>query len=248
MFKNDFKEDEIKWDQEGLSGVPIKDKSRRVYKLLGFIKSYVYCTLRNLANNPEIIVNKKYAEISSRDLCGPRLSDIWPKSHIDENDLYDNIRQVTFDEFNAYISEKPNIKMDNFTFLVHLALKRNWKKDCGICHIDDIKGTKCVCGCADIVILRPCGHAICLKPCFIKWFENKLEFKPKMYSGNGYTFIDNASYNVNLDLKDKKIECPACQVLIKETFQTSEICVNKLLADKIITKIYKCYTYKPFIL
>lgn len=249
IHKNEFKEDEIKWDKDGLTGIPMKNHSRRVYKLLGFIQSYVYCTLGNLKSNPEIISNKSYNMIrSTGDRTGPYLSDIWPKSYLDEKDLIKHIRRVTFKEFNKYILEDPDSKMDNFTFLIRLAFKRNWRKNCAICHVDNIKGNKCSCECLDIVVLRPCGHSICLKPCFENWAKNNLEFKPRVYSGNGFTLVDQTAFNVDLDLRDKKLKCPACQVLIEETFQTYYTRVNKSLADRIITKIYKRYTNEPFVL
>ncbi len=51
-------------------------------------------------------------------------------------------------------------ELSDFTFLLQLGLKRNWKQECAIC-LGDKVGRVCDCGHTQTVISRPCGHAFC---------------------------------------------------------------------------------------
>lgn len=67
--------------------------------------------------------------------------------------------------------DKLDIKDKNlpdFEFLALLGKTRNWKAGCAICITDEPTGTICACGETHTMVFRPCGHAVCVNPCFIK--------------------------------------------------------------------------------
>jgi len=90
--------------------------------------------------------------------------------------------------------------MTDLEFLALLSTKRNWKKGCAICIEEKNMGTTCGCGHTEIVVFRPCGHAICVDPCF----KNLMNFK------SGYSF-----------------ECPECRTKIINIFRTEDVNANK---------------------
>lgn len=113
---------------------------------------------------------------------------------------------------------------DNFTFLAKLGFTRNWKRDCAICLTEEIMGTACTCGHTEIVMFRPCGHAVCASPCFKELNQRAglLVLKPKEYIVCGIKMITPTSLNY-----DAKVEvnynCPICIQPVSSVFQTEEV-------------------------
>lgn len=240
--------DDIIWDGDGQSGMP-KSGGSRVYKLAGYIKSHVYGSLQLLANKPDILTGDNYKDTPL--MRYPSMFNIWPKSDFGHYRLRDIIQKAVFDNLNEYISNIDNITakdskapMDNFTFLSKIALKRNWKKECCVCLVEDIMGTTCGCGHTEIVVFRPCSHAICINPCFIKWTKSVLDLKPKeLVTNDGQRFIMPTVAEVDLNLRGKNITCPMCRTVIDETFRAEDVRPPKELAEKIARQVEVAYEY-----
>ena len=111
----------------------------------------------------------------------------------------------------------------NFAFLAELGKQRNWKAECSICLKDKNIGTTCGCGHTEIVVFRPCGHAICSLPCFRDLMKShKCQLKPKGFkTSDGQAFIIPTSPNVDLD--NVPFNCPVCRGKIDKTFQAETV-------------------------
>lgn len=141
--------------------------------------------------------------------------------------------------------QSPESHTNSFTFLWQLAKRRNWKQNCSICLKDENIGTACTCGHTEIVMFQPCGHAVCVKPCFqqLMNMENnklseartnkKIKLKPRQVeladaedkSKPKEQFIIADSVNVDLSTEDDSplFACPVCRQGVYQTFQTENV-------------------------
>ena len=93
-------------------------------------------------------------------------------------------------------------------FLAKIGLQRDWKSGCAICLTDNIMGTTCSCGHTEIGIFRPCGHSICIDPCFSKFIDK------------------DTSFEQGRDYSDQNITCHLCRSQIEYIFRAERILVN----------------------
>lgn len=106
----------------------------------------------------------------------------------------------------------------NFDFLSRLSAKRNWCHECPVCLNDDHMGQTCDCGHQEIVIFKPCGHTMCIKPCFMEFSGLPSRTKRVMIGGNEHYLF--CKPNVNLSVC---FECPVCRTTVTETFASSDV-------------------------
>lgn len=128
----------------------------------------------------------------------------------------DTINARVIEEFKKYLDRQPND--NNFDFLARLSLKRDWAHECFLCLNDEQMGHICTCGCKEIVVFRPCGHSVCLRPCFTKFYNQPLSEKEIIEDGEVSVIIGRL--NVNLDTN---FECPMCRTHVTQTFASDDV-------------------------
>lgn len=103
------------------------------------------------------------------------------------------------------------------------ALTRDYRKGCAICLTDQIMGTTCSCGHTEIAVFRPCGHAMCVHPCFEQWMKsNHIHFAAQELTFGEQRFVvagklDLSSFPANQHL------CPECRTPLRSVFRAEEI-------------------------
>jgi hypothetical protein len=110
----------------------------------------------------------------------------------------------------------------DLAFLAKIGLKRDWKRECCICLKDKNIGTMCLCGHTEIVVFRPCGHAVCAQPCFI----DLIKIVPKEFTTkDGRRF----TRSINFNIVNPPCLCPICRQSIDSTFKAEDVFVPKIL-------------------
>lgn len=111
--------------------------------------------------------------------------------------------------------------MSDFVFLVSLGKNRNWRNECCVCLTDDMMGTTCGCGHFEIAIFRPCGHSVCINPCFYQLIEReKVKLQDEILSGpNGMTFRVPGKKDVTVA---RDFLCPMCRIQVKSVFRAED--------------------------
>ena len=108
-------------------------------------------------------------------------------------------------------------------FLATVGAKRNWKSGCVICLSDKMMGTTCGCGHTEIVMFRPCGHSICIEPCFKKMMGRlniPLGRRTVTYGDQTFFIGNEADVNLKFDTGDRKrFMCPTCRSPVQSTFR-----------------------------
>ena len=115
-------------------------------------------------------------------------------------------------------SDLKDPKISDFVFLATLGKKRNWRRDCCICLSDKMMGTICGCGHFEIAIFRPCGHAVCVNPCFEKMMKHQgLKLETKKYTTKaGKVFLLPSQKDIT---SAKNFLCPLCRQDVKSVFR-----------------------------
>lgn len=119
-------------------------------------------------------------------------------------------------------------------FLAQLGSVRDWKQGCAVCLVDKMMGTTCACGHTEIVVFRPCGHSICVEPCFRQWAASqKVELQPQtMRCGNQVFLVVG---KVCADLPRERcasLRCPCCGTDLQSCFRAENVHVAPLLAGE----------------
>jgi len=227
------KDDKIEFNPDGKTGTGIGKYSRYLCYSLEYgieqeIKNFCIWWLAypdKRATLQEQSMKNVYIKQFSRDWLAPiKLIRPYPEKSISL--IYFIIRYVP-DIINEYISRYNLMDktISNFVFLALLEKKRDWKTSCAICLAKQIIGTTCSCGHTEVVVFRPCGHAMCGNPCFVEFITRKhINLDPRKYfTKDGVTFVAPTSIKYEMDLSGKDIKCPICNGLIESTFQAEEI-------------------------
>ena len=122
-----------------------------------------------------------------------------------------------------------NESHDNFTFLAHIGGKIDWKHYCPSCDKDKHVGKTCSCGHTEIVMFRPCGHTMCIKPCYIKFREEEKlsKLKPIVFKINGK---DYTCGQLSVD-QDTDFDCPICSDKVVKTFRAETVKLDESMFD-----------------
>ena len=219
---NNMSEPVIKWDDNGKTGRKIDTYSNTmIYTPQYGFRKYLEMLVNILAWDPKNFQQNKLV-VQTRD--NP-LNRIYPGGRI--NRLYvkrEEIRSRTLMEFRNYLDQTPEAPIcSDFEFLARLSLKRVWNNECSMCLEDEHMGQTCGCGLTEIVIFRPCGHSMCLKPCFNQFMTAKGQPLARktftcaegtyMLSGNDADLTTNFS-------------CPVCRTTVTHTFNSSDCGVD----------------------
>jgi len=126
----------------------------------------------------------------------------------------DELNQLFCDEewYELMYQKKYNDPMEDSLFLAKLGYDgKDYRNDaCSIC-LDEKKGLACGCGHTQTVMFQPCGHSICLFPCFKKLME---------------------TYNVTVNTKEDAVgihgfPCMLCRTTVNRTFIKENRTINK---------------------
>jgi hypothetical protein len=131
--------------------------------------------------------------------------------------------------------------------LAKLGKSRNWKQVCAICLVDDIMGTNCTCGHTEIVVFRPCGHAICADPCFNNLIKTKnVNLNSQTFTmEGGQKFVIPSKLNINIKDYDLNFTCPICRTLVTDTFRAEDVCVDQEITEQLTKEFME--TYETFL-
>jgi len=237
----------ITWNTEEKGTAKKGGMTFPIYTLQGKIKTEIfdYCNLliQNPKNWQSLTLKELKPSYSRIDVVNKTDNTIDRKYYVSGRTILKELMDKHVIEF---LHEKiKQESQDNFMFLAKLGKKRNWKEVCAICLADDIMGTTCGCGHTEIVIFKPCGHSICVYPCFEEWMESlDIELKPqtKIFEGNEY-IIGNQK-NVNLQFDDIKPKCPICKTIIKNTFRAEETYSTNIDINELSKLIYEEFIKK----
>ena len=145
-------------------------------------------------------------------------------------------------------------QIDNSVFLAILGLKRSYKSECVICLSDNMMGTTCGCGHTEIVVFRPCGHSVCIDPCFYELCRSKcIELQGKtMETSDGKTFR-----YANESIKDvssaRNFVCPTCMQIVQSCFRAEDVMFSPVLfshpysdfsLDEFAQRLHFIYSYE----
>ena len=176
--------------------------------------------LDNTIDDPKIIIGEKSRLYSALSMSEPPLlRDKW-------DDVLNDIKLLVLNKLSD-IGTELSPDDSNAIFLAKLGKKRNWKHSCCVCLEDEIMGTTCKCGHTEIAIFRPCGHSLCVSPCFRGFVKDQIQLeRRRIKCGDKEIMIlnDNA---VEIDLNDTNFSCPLCRVTVTSTFRAENVSFNE---------------------
>lgn len=211
------------YDPRGLFGMPPEKKRDFEIRYYGAVSNCIQKT--HLIHQPESEkVNKEKASIqrAAQSLTSTHLDNIKPRQ------ILERILTSTFPKIAKTIPKFGDITSahSNFDFRNALTMHRNWKAECVVCMSDDMMGTACGCGHTEIVIFRPCGHAVCMRPCYMDLIRKHPEITRKLSRRTvnvaGTEMVIANSINVNMSVSDTDFHCPTCMSTVESVFQAEE--------------------------
>jgi hypothetical protein len=224
----------IFWKTSNMTGPCYNKKVGVENETAGFVNLMINIPQWNTDENKDKLVFGRYSTLRSiRPTLSPSeittIKDVI--KDVSRTIIYDHVKNMKLD----------NSKLTDFEFLALLGTKRNWKKGCAICLTDDIMGTTCTCGHTEIVVFRPCGHSICIDPCFktfVKQHNIILKQETVTYGDQTFNVAGKVATNIDFDCNNR-FECPECRTSIARTFRAEDVksLKNSLLMDKIKDQI-----------
>jgi hypothetical protein len=203
----------IVWDSDdsGMAHDKQKGNGSRCYTAFGARETWIYTALRETVNRPDHWLQRRVPYIRP-----PAF--VWAPEVPRAFDLYRGLSEHVPALIDALCSDDPS---SDFAFL---AKQRNtWKEECPMCAKTENIGTTCTCGHTEIVMLRPCGHILCARPCFAEWAEFKSEkLQPKtLTTSDGQRFRVDGVHEVNLTIDAKA--CPVCRTSVSSSFAVEDV-------------------------
>jgi len=145
-----------------------------------------------------------------------------------QDDILKRLEEGLVKRLKEAIDGKDLDELDNNLFFAKLALDgRNYRSGCVICLADKMMGTTCSCGHTEIVVFRPCGHSICVNPCFQDFCQRMLdsELKPKrVRTADGKVFIMPSTVDVT---KVSGFDCPTCRTTVTAAFRAEQTYLSR---------------------
>ena len=237
-----WKTSEIGTGKKGIASFP-------VYTLQGKIKREIKHYCKTLIQNPKMCQSLNLEDLKL-ERSFSRI-DVICNDSIDR-EYYTKGRPILKELMDKHIVEYlheliKEDREDNFMFLAKLGKKRNWKEICAICLVDDIMGTTCGCGHTEIVIFKPCGHSICVSPCFEDWMKSlNIELEQQTKIIDGKSFIIGNQKNVDLDFHNDYPKCPICKTDIHATFRAEDTLAQDIDIEALYNVIYEEFVKKYF--
>ena len=202
--------------------------SSRVYTRQYAIKMACSDYLKQLVARPKNLLSQKcdeYKEYAFAPLPAAR-----PRfSQTEMRDIRIKMSETVPRLMVSYGKDDLTNELDDFTFLLSLGLKRNWKSECPICLSEEMMGTTCGCGHTEIVVFRPCGHSICASPCFEEFI--KVGLKEAEMKIDGQTFIVAGKMDID---NCKDFGCPTCRRNVEACFRAEDVWAPKDMLNSIV--------------
>lgn len=230
------KDDVVEFDEDGKEGTATGKFSKlRCYSLSYGIEKQIIYFYNFWVAHPELhegilnnyTIQNPYIKFTIRDFLSP-VSIIRPYPTKPISIIFYITQLIPFmiDEYiERFTFEDADIT--DFVFLALLNKKREWKTSCSICLTEHITGTTCSCGHSEVVVFRPCGHAMCGRPCFIEFMRNHyIPMKTKTFNSGGTVFRVSNAVSYNADLSEMDIRCPLCNTKIERTFEAEGVYGN----------------------
>lgn len=120
---------------------------------------------------------------------------------------------------------------DNFTFLYLLNKSRDWKSECVVC-LGEIGKTDCCCDHKETVIMRPCGHSMCQRPCFNNYMVSKdIPITPMKIVHHGQQYLRPHVMDIS---KCTGFPCPTCRTDVVSCFRAEDISIEDTMIQSFI--------------
>lgn len=109
---------------------------------------------------------------------------------------------------------------------------RSYRSGCAICLSEDMMGTTCGCGHTEIVVFRPCGHSMCVEPCFLEFVAHH-----NITLGPIREQQPDGKWTIRVNTPDVRtasgFACPLCRTTVVRCFRAEEtrITSKSFLAD-----------------
>ena len=132
-----------------------------------------------------------------------------------ETDLIEICKEFIMTQLGPHVNTPLEADLPDGLFLGLLGTKRDYKNTCAICLDDPVKGTTCPCGHTEIVVFRPCGHALC-QCCFEQFMESHGITLP-------HSRVTQWCVNGEKDVNVSGFLCPTCQQVVLKTLRAEAI-------------------------
>jgi hypothetical protein len=135
-------------------------------------------------------------------------------------------------------------EIDDGFFLAMLGVKRSYTSECVICLSDEMMGTTCGCGHTEIVVFRPCGHSVCVAPCFYQMCQSKniILNRTEMKTADGRVF-KYANENIKDVSTARNFQCPTCRQNVESSFRAEEV----FFSPQIFSSPYSEFSLDEFV-
>lgn len=116
---------------------------------------------------------------------------------------------------------------DVFLGLLQL-MGRDYKAGCVICLSEEMMGTTCTCGHTEIVVFRPCGHSVCVEPCFRQLCTSNgiAPQRRTITLPNGQVMFVGSQMAVN---GVSGFACPTCRTNVASCFRAENVHTSEAL-------------------
>lgn len=102
---------------------------------------------------------------------------------------------------------------------------RSYRAGCAICLTDKMMGTTCSCGHTEIAVFRPCGHSMCIAPCFTQFMASRDialgVMRQQLSDGTWLTYSNKVGVS---DVSG--FPCPLCRTDVAHCFRAEETCIT----------------------
>lgn len=214
---------EIVWDEDGFyrkskTGVTITSGRGIIYETMIHHSRQILCNPKEFMTDPAAI---PLSMPLYRNLISYHIQNMFD-FEFRHAKLKEEIPKVVTEKMLEYLETIKEPEND-FEFLLRLSRKQNWKSGCCICLADEMMGTTCGCGHTEIVVFRPCGHSICIEPCYSKFLKSKGYEMPMSKDGH--------RLKINVTEDNLPFVCMLCQCKIDRTFQAEEVRIPEKFQD-----------------
>ncbi len=205
---------QIKWDSGDCDNAMIiypNGSGTRFYTQECVIHRCIVESLRKTVNDPSKWL-QRLAKVAKITPSLPRLRQT--QQALVYKELHARIPEIIL----QLVKKSPQ---SDFAFMA--TMKRDWKQECSICLKAENIGTSCTCGHTEIVMIRPCGHTICARPCFADWMRQKQQplDQKSMKTADGRELVLVGVQEVNL--KNPQCLCPVCNSDTESTFAAEDV-------------------------
>lgn len=208
--------DIIKWNADHTQGVKTtKHSTFTVLSRREAMRQYIKTAFLRWVEKPDTQSVSPYHTLR---LAEPGVA------HFFQQRIMDELKQLMpkwVDEWRKQARAIPEEKQSDTEFLG--AMTRDYRKGCAVCLTDKIMGTTCGCGHTEIAVFRPCGHAMCVNPCFEQWMKtNQVTFSPQTFIVGDQQLVLPSKRDLST-FPPGRFSCPECRATLRSVFRAEEI-------------------------